>query len=536
VSFSEHFDAIRSTKPGFFHLFWPEMVLFGWFFCLLVTNIIWLQHDQQPLTWDPAHHLRYGLTYADLLQSMDWSRVWYHWVMSIFLILDRSLFAASVSNMVWIAALLLGTYKAGALLWGKKTGLLAGILVSSYPMIIGFSRLLYTDLSTVALTALSFWLLLRSNRFQNRKASLAFGVSLGLGLLTKPTYPTFIAFPCLIMAWWIATDETPRHSMLHDTNFLTNVGLAGLATLLVSSLYYGVMGKHFLDLFILHLRWNTEHLPLWSLRSLFYYPLAFVNQQVSLSLAVFFVIGLIFFLRQARHEKFKALLTLSGVIGPVLLQTFIINKHTHQDMGILPFVALSTAAGLASIPSVRWRRALISITVLLGIVQVYLLSFGPLPAIAEAKWHIGPFAVAVTPPMSRQPAPTTWPVREAVAFMASGAKPETPKQVAVICDTAEINGSNFAAWALMDRLPVTVYKARDLNIDGFRQRFASFDFVVIQNDWQPPDIQTSNPLLAPNIDVYMLNYFRNHQDEFYLASNMELPHGNNLLVYGRLSR
>ena len=156
-----------------------------------------------------------------------------------------------------------------------------------------------------------------------------------------------------------------------------------------------------------------------------------------------------------------------------------------------------------------------------------------MPSIAIKEWQIGPCFLSFAPQIPRPPAKEKWAVSDAVLFMASGATWEQSHRVAVICDTPEINGTTLEATARMDRLPLSVYKARDLNIDGFRKRFRSFRFIVTQSDWHPPNIQTSNPLLPHDIDLFISDYFHKHQDDFNLASSTELPNGNYILIYER---
>jgi 4-amino-4-deoxy-L-arabinose transferase-like glycosyltransferase len=107
-------------------------------------------------------------------------------------------------NVLYLAVLLGSVYGIGQRLGGpidgKRVGLLAAFVVATLPMIYAISRFYYLELALTAMVALSIYLLLASDRFENRAISLLFGLGAGLGLLTKRTYLTFMIAPmCLVV-------------------------------------------------------------------------------------------------------------------------------------------------------------------------------------------------------------------------------------------------------------------------------------------------------------------------------------------------
>jgi hypothetical protein len=75
------------------------------------------------------------------------------------------------------------------------------------PLLYAMSRSFYIEFALAALVALSLYLLLASKGFQQRGAALGFGLALGLGMLTKRTYPVFIAVPAVFV---ILRSSVPR--------------------------------------------------------------------------------------------------------------------------------------------------------------------------------------------------------------------------------------------------------------------------------------------------------------------------------------
>jgi 4-amino-4-deoxy-L-arabinose transferase-like glycosyltransferase len=105
---------------------------------------------------------------------------------------------ATMVNVVYWLILLASIYGLGCHLGGPRLGAWGAILTALVPMLYAMSRSFYIEFSLTALVALALYFLVASQGFQRREMALAFGVALGLGMLTKRTYPLFLAGPVLI--------------------------------------------------------------------------------------------------------------------------------------------------------------------------------------------------------------------------------------------------------------------------------------------------------------------------------------------------
>jgi 4-amino-4-deoxy-L-arabinose transferase-like glycosyltransferase len=512
-----------------------------------VVNFIWLTRDQSALSWDPAHHLRYGLLYADLFTrpalTGDWvmqvlgTNTWihpplYHWVMGLFLAFaGRSIFWAKFANLIWVTVLVVFTYSTGARLWNRRAGLLAAFLVSVYPMTFQFSREIYTDLSAAALTAGSLYFLLCSDHFRNLRCSLAFGAAVGLGLLTKPTYPTFVALPLLIIAVQMLREHSPWWRLFFDrTRWRTVGGAAGVA-FVIALLWYGVMRSWFVTLFIAHLGWGSG--SVFSFQSLSYYLAALVNAQVSLLFFLVLLAVIVPFSRSPATGRAEKTVLLAGILGILFVQTLILNKNDHQDIGILPFVALVTAGGILSIHRTRVKQMLVLTVATLGLAQFLALSFGATPPMLGQAIKVGPLTLYPTVP-PRPPIQEDWRVREALVCMAGTVRPDSrPLQIAILANSRYVNGQTFRGLALLDRLPIEVDKPIDLSFDTYVNRFSGYDFVVTTSTWNPT-YQPATTLHQEGIDREVLDYFLDHLGEFQLAQTLQLPDGSDMQLYRRV--
>lgn len=173
-----------------------------------INNWIWVVSNITLLGWDPLSHLAKTLIYNDILQHINvrtlFSALTWPWnrpplpfltTVPFYRLFGISTDVAQMSNCVYLAVLLSSVYGIGRILYDRKVGLFAAFLVSFYPILFGISRLYYVDYPLTSMTALSIYLLLKADGFHNRKWSLLLGVALGLGLLTKWPFISFIGAP-----------------------------------------------------------------------------------------------------------------------------------------------------------------------------------------------------------------------------------------------------------------------------------------------------------------------------------------------------
>jgi len=187
-----------------------------------VQNLFWLRLDSLPPAWDQAVHLTYSLMYYRLFQHSwsdglvaaavvsDYYPPLVHLAAVPFLALSgvpsrwtglSSSEVAGLSNLLFFAVLIFSTYGLGRHLWNRPTGVFAACLVSFYPLLFVLSRELLLDFPLTALTALSLYLLLRTNDFRNRPYALAFGLAYGLALLTKWAFFVISLGPLGYVLW-----------------------------------------------------------------------------------------------------------------------------------------------------------------------------------------------------------------------------------------------------------------------------------------------------------------------------------------------
>ncbi|MBN1659623.1 MAG: glycosyltransferase family 39 protein [Anaerolineae bacterium] len=177
----------------------------------LVNNWLWVSANDVVYSFDRMYHqvtslayydtLRQGVSLQSLFSALTWSDYYpplVHLLVTLFYALGGvSMDVSAMANSVFVILLLGAVYDIGRRLGGWWVGLLSAFVLSTFPIVFSMSRYLYIDFALLAWVAVNLALLLRADRFRHRGYSLLYGLSLGLGLLTKWTFAAFVAAPLL---------------------------------------------------------------------------------------------------------------------------------------------------------------------------------------------------------------------------------------------------------------------------------------------------------------------------------------------------
>ena len=96
-------------------------------------------------------------------------------------------------NLVFVPLLVAGCYGAGRIAGGRRAGLLAALFALGTPIAISQMHEVYLDLGEAAMVAVSVWAILATRRFERIWLSALAGLVCSLGMLSKQTFPLFIA-------------------------------------------------------------------------------------------------------------------------------------------------------------------------------------------------------------------------------------------------------------------------------------------------------------------------------------------------------
>ncbi len=333
---------------------------------LVTTNVIWISKDARPPFFDMAYHQTKAIKVYEAVQNRGLAGLGeiphltgfypplFHSVIALFYaIFGTSSQAAALANLPAIAILLLATYGLGRRLLPSGAAAASAVLVSFYPLLLWLSRETLIDYWLTALVTLAMLCLFKTENFSRRSESALFGIVCGLGMLTKWTFPLFVALPAI----WAARKNWK------------NASLAALTASSVSAIWYLPRGQSIVSFLAINKAGAAaEGDPArFSLQSLVFYVRALEGYQLFLPLFLLFIAGVVFLIRRFSPKWIPVVLWIAGGWCSLLLFH---NKDPRYTVPLLPAVALVSAAVLQN------RRLWSAALACLLLFQHYMVSFG----------------------------------------------------------------------------------------------------------------------------------------------------------------
>lgn len=388
------------------------VTVIAWTLALVLTTGWWLDQNDLPNGFqNEADHL-YTLTevffrlrdnsYSDAHQAI-WGEYYPplpHAVASTGLALfGRSREVATLSLALFLLILLASTAWLGVRVRDGPTAVLAVTLLALYPSIFGNLRRYEPNLAVSALVALALTMLVGGGGLRGRRAAIVLGLVCGLGMLTdRVVFAAYLLPPLLVDLLRRRSDG--RGSLLEGLRGWT---IAGAVATLVCGYYYG----NFLRTGSGHLHevlsqvggeidaagHETAVVSAWSLRGVFYYPLAWLDCQMGLALGVLSFAGIGLYLFRGRRDlspEQRSLLE-AWLFGGLLLFTVLGKKQPFYSIPLLAPAALCAALGFRSLPRPGVRALVAVLVLLLGLHQLAFLTRhrGLVPSPGRWAWMAG---------------------------------------------------------------------------------------------------------------------------------------------------
>ncbi len=246
-------DNLTRQEKSLLHRLAPWLLIGGVILFHAINNWIWLAANVTWTGWDKARHLTQSLAYAEILSPLSLQSLFEATVSDpirpplfgasvsiLYALFGRSDDVAVMVHILYMAVALAATYNIGNRWGGRKVGLAAAALVSLFPMFYAMSRYFYIEFALMAMVALAVSLALATDGFRRKGLSLLFGLSLGLGMLTKRTFGVFVAGPLVVAVLsagllpmiWTRLKQRPT---VHRKQLL----LALIGGFALSALWYG---------------------------------------------------------------------------------------------------------------------------------------------------------------------------------------------------------------------------------------------------------------------------------------------------------
>jgi hypothetical protein len=433
---------------------------------------VWLALDRRPPEWDHANHLERVVNCADDMAHANVTAIierssFYPPVAVCAAGLAYALVPSDVASAQAVILLFLGlgmaaVYALARGYTGVGGAVVAALFFGSASFVVYSSLRFQLDLPLAAMVAVALVLLLRTEVFSRAGWSLALGVVLGLGMLTKPPFAVYVLPAILLVA-----------ARLRGARQLGQFALTVLTGGAVAVLWYGprllgIFGQ--VEARSFKQAAESGHAAPWSLEGLLYYPTYFAPQ-FGLVAAVFVAAGLVVVAR--RRQWFL----LAALIGPFLVFEMIQNKNLRYTLPILPVAAVLGGIGFEALGRPLRTIALVAIT-LAAVVQVTGMAFGVPSGLMMPL--LGVPLVGDNPPMRAE-----WPHRKILALIASDAR-AAKATVSVVPNYIFFSVSNFRYYALRDGLPFRWTRAWD-------DEPLDVEYMILKDGDQGPEWTAARP-------------------------------------------
>ncbi len=348
------------------------------FIVLSSSTVAWVLNDKTPPPWDPSDHLSAGYDYYSQIAHLNLSgfaREFFiepHYYAplvhlasaAVFLLLGASRLTGVVVNLLSLALLLYSVEWIGRRLYSgsgqwsvasgrghrmgtgfarqvvgsiSAPGVAAALLVACYHFPAWLLHDAFLDYPLIAITAFSIQMLIRADDFTSTRSSIIFGVTAGLGMLTKQTYPFFLALPVAYV--------TARVLLSRKLRAVLNLILAGATAAATAAVWYAPHLKDVIAIYHVNQQAaiSENEAPLFTFMSNAFYVHGLISEHTQIIFGGLFVIGMLFSLVRFRNES---ILLYLWVLGGLFSFAFVANKDMRYTVPILPAAALLSVCWL----------------------------------------------------------------------------------------------------------------------------------------------------------------------------------------------
>ncbi len=332
----------------------PAKVWAFGFLLLMLFNVVWESANSLPPSWDMAHHQLMGLQFFDAFSRGDllegytgltsyYPPLYYLNESLVLLIFGDTHFLPLLSNLFGLFLLGYFTFRTAEKIMPASAAVSAGLIVLMLPMVAWTSRVSLLDTGLAGWVMLAFYLVIRSDFFEQRGYTLLFGLACAAGTLHKWTFPFFLIFAIL-------------HSLLvtkYRKKVLINLCLAGVIALALAATWYWPNAESLLERIRMTAEAGTQFEKdpgLTSFWGWIYYVRCLSGYYLFLPLTLLFVSALFQLRRDLFSNRTLQLISVT-LAGSLLVLTLLEMKDPRYIMPAAPFLVVLLLAGWKNRPA-----------------------------------------------------------------------------------------------------------------------------------------------------------------------------------------
>ncbi|MBS1869531.1 MAG: glycosyltransferase family 39 protein [Actinobacteria bacterium] len=399
---TRHGGSRADQAPLWSRLSWEAWAAVGVTALFIAITCWWLAADDGMPYGDAAEHLYNAfyfhdqLAHGDLLGPFSYRSVYppltsFVGGLAIFFGPRTTATPIVAQNLLYASLLAFGCYRVAQLSYGALAGLLAVVFALGSPLIAEQFHVFMLDPPEAALVAVTAWLLLSSERLRRVDLAAAAGLVTGLGIVTKQTFPLYVAGLLAVL-------------LLRERGWRNGRGLGAylLVALVVAAPWFlahaGELGAIARNASANGTVPPLARPPVVSLENLEWYGWALANSTLFLPLLLFALTGVVWAVVDVVRRT-RPLGWTPELLGGLGLAWVAITLMPHHDLRYtIPLVPYLAVLGTAWIPrlAVPWRHAAIGCLAAATVAATLGATFGvgskrpePLPAVQEAPDGVG---------------------------------------------------------------------------------------------------------------------------------------------------
>ena len=281
-------------------------------------------------------------------------------------------------NYIFFLIPLYFIYKIGEEIDSRETGNIAMILFALVPAVYGLSRQYGNkDFHIIAAITFNIYCLIKTDYFKNRKWSLLYGVSVGLGLLVKEQFIAYFFMPFLWTAI-ISLKEKSNQSMK-----AVNILLSVTVGIIIAGIHYfdtEAIKKFFLDPLI-------QSTSIFSSDSIHVMIFGWYEQLLSLPIFLISLVALWYFIQT--YKTGSKIIILLWIFVPWTLVFLMPHyKLALYFSGSIPAVILVASIFISHIKINKLKITLIIFLIIIGIIQYINFSYFPKKGLSNITKNI----------------------------------------------------------------------------------------------------------------------------------------------------
>jgi len=249
-------------------------------------------------------------------------------------------------------------YKIGVEIKDKETGNIAMILFALVPAVYGLSRQYgHQEYRLMAATTFNMYCLIKSGYFSNRKWSVLYGISIGLGLMVKDEFHAYFLSQFIYAAFLSFKHEFSGQK-------LKNILTACLMGFLIACWHYlrpQIIEKIITDPL-------SETVPIFAFDSLSVMTIGLCEKLLSPPIFVFFIMGFVYFIIE-KSVKFRTIILLWFIFPWTMIMAMPHHKLPEYGMGFVPALVLMAAVFIGTLKTRSYKKIIVVFIIILGFAQ-----------------------------------------------------------------------------------------------------------------------------------------------------------------------